>query len=209
MDKPSTQAISNALTALNPGPPILAPSSPATNFIAYPLFTPPPKPSPPSWLSLPSALANGLILQDTARLNQIKTHNPLPHPVFVGAADLLIGQTQWRSVQYPTLLLPEHPRLLAVTCLEKNAPALAGVRLTQANFCPWALRSMQFRLLVRYGHVPQHVLWEQLHDYAAMYALDLRQLCAQYTKNGSTTAPIFPDRRIKRVYSARSVKTSL
>ena len=90
----------------------------------YPLFPSQLSPDPPEILTLTEALQRGMELQDTGVISRVHVDNPLPTAVLAGESELLMGQTQQRSIQFSCLLPAQKKSSLPVNCVEEGQPTV-------------------------------------------------------------------------------------
>ena len=148
------------------GPPLYDPTANLPNMVVYPLL-----PAdglgaePPQMITLSQGLRRGVRLSDTGVISQVHVDNPLPTAVLVGESEILVGQTQLRSVQFSCLVPPGRRASLPVNCVEAGQPTVYQAQFTDAEPCPWYLRAFKLEQLARHGETHQHRIWDRIREY--------------------------------------------
>jgi hypothetical protein len=149
------------------GPPIYERRGKLDNMVVYPLFPSSLSPDPPDMITLSEALNKGLRLNDTGVVSRIHVDNPLPTAILVGDSELLMGETQLRSVQFSCLIPAQKKASLPVSCVEEGRATHSQVSFTSTDSCPWPVRSFKMEQLARSGEPPQYWVWDQVKTYLA------------------------------------------
>ncbi len=157
--------ISTYFDTLCIGPPSYTKKGTLSNVVAYPLF--------PSFLAknsskiitLGEAMTNGLEIVDTGIINRIQVHNHNIASVLAKESEILLGETQERSIQYSCILPPFKKTSLTVSCVEEGRPAIPNQKFTDHGACPWPIRSFKNEQLARTGEPPQFWVWERIRKY--------------------------------------------
>lgn len=147
------------------GPPQYERRGKLDNMIVYSLFPSSLSPDPTDIITLSEALNRGLTLQDTGVISRIHIDNPLPAAVLAGESELLMGETQQRSVQFSCLIPPQRKASLPVNCVEEGRPTIAQTTFTGADACPWPVRSFKIEQLAHSGEPQQYWVWDQVKTY--------------------------------------------
>ena len=147
------------------GPPQYERHGKLDTMAVYPLFPSQLSPDPPEILTLSEALRRGMQLQDTGVINRVHVGNPLPSAVLVGESDLLMGETQQRSIQFSCLLPSQKKSSLRVNCVEEGQPTVPKASFTEADACPWSMRTYKIEQLAHSGEPQQYWVWEQIKTY--------------------------------------------
>lgn len=148
------------------GPPLFDATGGLANMVVYPLFPASPlTPEPPDVITLSQGLRHGVRLSDTGVVSQVHIDNPLPTSVLVGESEILVGPTQLRSVQFSCLVPPGRRASVPVNCVEAGQPTVYQAHFTDAEACPWYVRSFKIEQLARHGESHQHQLWERIREY--------------------------------------------
>ena len=130
------------------GPPVFDGYGDLPNVVIYPLFPTSLASDPPELITLAEGLRRGLRLSNTGIVNKVHVDNPLPTAVLAGESELLMGQTQQRSMQFSCLVPPFRRASLPVTCVEEGKPTDSQAEFELADGCPWSLRSFKMEQIV-------------------------------------------------------------
>ena len=149
------------------GPPQYERHGKLDTMAIYPLFPTQLSPDPPEILTLSEALRRGMQLQDTGIINRVHVENPLPSSVLAGESELLMGETQQRSVQFSCLLPSQKKSSLRVNCVEEGQPTVPQASFIGADACPWSVRTYKIEQLAHSGEPQQYWVWEQIKTYLA------------------------------------------
>ena len=157
--------ISTYFDTLCIGPPSYTKNGTLNNVVAYPLF--------PSFLAkkssriitLGEALANGLEIVDTGIINRIQAYNHNNASVLAKESEILLGETQERSIQFSCILPPFKKTSIAVSCVEEGRPAIPNQKFTDHGACPWTIRSFKNEQLARNGEPTQFWVWERIRKF--------------------------------------------
>ena len=179
------------------GPPVLDRHGDLPNVVIYPLFPSRLDEKPPELITLSEGMRRGLRLSDTGLVNKIHVENPLPATVLAGESELLMGNTQLRSMQFSCLLPPFRRASLPVNCVEEGQPAEAQVEFDGSDSVPWGLRSFKIEQMSHHGEPVQFVVWDRVKDYLAMASThsDTHDIHAVYDRYGddlSSYSRLFP-----------------
>ncbi len=179
------------------GPPIFDRHGDLPNVVVYPLFPSRLDEKPPELITLSEGMRRGLRLSDTGLVSKIHVENPLPAAVLVGESELLMGDTQLRSMQFSCLIPPFRRASLPVNCVEEGQPAEAQVEFNGTDSVPWGLRSFKIEQISHHGEPVQFVVWDRVKDYLAMASThsDTHDIHAVYDRYGddlATYSRIFP-----------------
>lgn len=147
------------------GPPLYERHGKLDTMAVYPLFPSQLSPDPPEILTLTEALQRGMELQDTGVISRVHVDNPLPTAVLAGESELLMGQTQQRSIQFSCLLPAQKKSSLPVNCVEEGQPTVPQAAFTGADACPWPVRTFKIEQLAQSGEPQQYWVWEQVKTY--------------------------------------------
>ena len=167
------------------GPPQYERHGELDTIAVYPLFPAQLSPDPPEILTLSEALRRGMQLQDTGVINRVHVVNPLPSAVLAGESELLMGETQQRSIQFSCLLPSQKKSSLRVNCVEEGQPTVPQASFTGADACPWSLRTYKIEQLAHSGEPQQYWVWEQIKNYLteANSNSSTRKIGAVFEKN--------------------------
>ena len=147
------------------GPPQYERHGKLDTMAVYPLFPSQLSPDPPEILTLSEALRRGMQLQDTGIVNRVHVGNPLPTAVLAGESELLMGETQQRSIQFSCLLPSQKKSSLRVNCVEEGQPTVPQAFFTASDACPWSVRTYKIEQLAHSGDAQQYWVWEQVKTY--------------------------------------------
>ncbi len=167
-----SKSLGTHLDQLIVGPPQYERRGKLDNMIVYSLFPSSLSPDPTDIITLSEALSRGLTLQDTGVISRIHIDNPLPAAVLAGESELLMGETQQRSVQYSCLIPPQRKASLPVNCVEEGQPTIAYTTFTGADACPWPVRSFKIEQLAHSGEPQQYWVWDQVKTYLTEAGVD-------------------------------------
>ena len=165
MNSVFSDKISTYFDTLCIGPPSYTKNRTLNNVVAYPLL--------PSFLAknsskiitLGEAIANGLEIVDTGIINRIQVHNHSNAYVLAKESEILLGETQERSIQFSCILPPFKKTSIAVSCVEEGRPAIPNKIFTDHGECPWPIRSFKNEQLARNGEPIQFWVWERIRKY--------------------------------------------
>ncbi len=162
-----SKSLASHLDQLILGPPIYERRGKLDNMVVYPLFPSSLTPDPPDMITLSEALDKGLRLSDTGVVSRIHVDNPLPTAILVGESEILMGETQQRSVQFSCLIPAQKKSSLPVSCVEEGRATHSQVNFTATDSCPWPVRSFKMEQLARSGEPSQYWVWDQVKTYLA------------------------------------------
>ncbi len=168
-------------------------------MVVYPIYPTQLGPDPPDMVTLTQGLRKGVRLNDTGMVSQVHVKNPLDTTVLVGESDVLIGPTQLRSVQFSCLVPPHRRASLPVSCVEAGQPTVYQAEFTDADACPWYVRSFKTEQLAKHGEPHQHRLWDNIRSYlngagAVSKTHDVRAVFGQYGADVNGLSDVFPPR---------------
>lgn len=147
------------------GPPLFDPAGLHPCMVVYPLFPSHLGPDPPTTITLVEGLNRGVRLRDTGQVDRVHVENPLAASILVGESEVLIGATQARALQISCLIPPGQRASLPVNCIEERRFTEYQAEFTQADICPWKLRTFKMEQLARHGQTHQHRIWEHIESY--------------------------------------------
>ena len=162
-----SKSLASHLDQLVLGPPMYERRGKLDNMIVYPLFPSSLPPDPPDMITLSEALDRGLRLNDTGVVSRIHVDNPLPTAILAGESEILMGETQQRSVQFSCLIPAQKKASLPVSCVEEGRATRSQVNFTATDACPWPVRSFKMEQLARSGEPSQYWVWDQVKTYLA------------------------------------------
>ncbi len=162
-----SKSLASYLNQLVIAPPIYERRGKLENMVVYPLFPSSLTPDPPDMITLSEALNRGMQLNDSGVVSRVHVDNPLPTAILVGESELLMGQTQLRSVQFSCLLPAQKRSALPVNCVEEGRATEHHAEFTAADACPWPVRAFKIEQLARFGEPPQYWVWDQVKTYLA------------------------------------------
>jgi hypothetical protein len=134
-------------------------------MVVYPLFPSHLSPDPTSTITLAEGLSRGVRLRDTGQVDRVHVDNPLDASILVGESEVLIGGTQTRALQISCLVPPGQRASLPVNCIEERRLTEYQAEFTEADICPWQLRSFKLEQLARHGETHQHRIWDRIESY--------------------------------------------
>jgi hypothetical protein len=182
------------------GPPLYDPTANLPNMVVYPVFpTSPLATEPPHVITLSQGLRRGVRLSDTGVVSQVHVDNPLPTTILVGESEILVGPTQLRSVQFSCLVPAGRRASLPVNCVEAGQPTVFQAEFTEAEACPWYLRSFKMEQLARHGDSHQHRIWDRIKEYlqrtrTVSSTQDVSAIFDQFDDDLASLRQIFPVR---------------
>ncbi|MEE3234764.1 MAG: DUF6569 family protein [Candidatus Latescibacterota bacterium] len=153
------------LNNLSIGPPSYDKSGKLNNMVAYPLFPSFLSKTPPKIITLGEAINNGLDLVDTGIIGRVQARNDHKAPILAIESDILLGNTQERSIQFSCILPPRDKTSIAVSCVEEGRPTIQDENFTDHGACPWPIRSFKNEQLARNGEPIQFWVWERIRKY--------------------------------------------
>ncbi len=160
-----SKSLATHLEQLVIGPPQYERRGKLDNMAVYPLFPSHLSSDPPDMITLTEALQRGMKLQDTGVISRVHVENPLPTAILAGESEILMGETQQRSVQFSCLLPPQRKASLPVNCVEEGQPTIAYTSFTAADACPWPVRTFKIEQLAHSGEPQQYWVWDQVKTY--------------------------------------------
>ena len=181
------------------GPPVFDTAGELQNMVVYPIYPTELGPDPPDMVTLTQGLRKGVRLSDTGMVSQVHVRNPLDTTVLVGESDVLIGPTQLRSVQFSCLVPPHRRASLPVSCVEAGQPTVYQAEFTDADACPWYVRSFKTEQLAKHGEPHQHRLWDNIKTYlngagAVSKTHDVRAVFSHFGADVNGLSDVFPPR---------------
>ena len=147
------------------GPPLFDPAGQLPCMVVYPLFPNHLGPDPPTTITLAEGLSRGVRLRDTGQVDRVHVDNPLNASILVGESEVLVGETQTRALQISCLIPPGQRASLPVNCIEERRLTAYQAEFTQADICPWNLRSFKLEQLARHGETHQHRIWDRIETF--------------------------------------------
>lgn len=174
-----TKHLEHCLEGVVVGPPLFDPAGREPCMVVYPLFPNHLGPDPITTITLAEGLSRGVRLRDTGQVDRVHVDNPLDASILVGESEVLIGETQTRALQVSCLIPPGQRVSIPVNCIEERRLTNYQAEFTQADICPWRLRSFKLEQLARHGETHQHRIWDRIESYlqhaeAASPTADLR-----------------------------------
>ena len=165
MSRSLSKFLSKHFEQLVIGPPQYERHGKLDTMAVYPLFPSQLSPDPPEILTLSEALRRGMQLKDTGVINRIHVENPLPTAVLAAESELLMGETQQRSIQFSCLLPSQKKSSLRVNCVEEGQPTVPQASFSGSDACPWSVRTYKIEQLAHSGDAQQYWVWEQIKTY--------------------------------------------
>ncbi len=160
-----TKHLEQCLEGVVIGPPLFDPAGRHPCMVVYPLFPKHLGPDPTTTITLTEGLSRGVRLRDTGQVDRVHMENPLAASILVGESEVLIGETQTRALQVSCLISPGQRVSLPVNCIEERRLTEYQAEFTQADICPWKLRSFKLEQLSRHGETHQHRIWDRIESY--------------------------------------------
>ena len=150
------------------GPPTFDRQGYLPHVVVYPIFPTVLHPDPPDMITLSEALDRGVKLNDTGLVGRVHIDNPLPTTILAGESEILMGETQMRSMQYSCLVPPGKRASLPVNCVQEGRPTEYQAEFVDTDACPWSLRSYKMEQLARRGETEQPAIWDRVEEYLYM-----------------------------------------
>lgn len=160
-----TKHLEQCLEGVVVGPPLFDPAGLLPCMVVYPLFPNHLGPDPTTTITLTEGLSRGVRLRDTGQVDRVHVDNPLEASILVGESEVLIGGTQTRALQISCLIPPGQRVSLPVNCIEERRLTEYQAEFTQADICPWKLRTFKLEQLARHGETHQHRIWDRIESY--------------------------------------------
>ena len=181
------------------GPPTFDPKGHLPNVVVYPIFPATLHPDPPDMITLSDALDRGVKLNDTGLVGRVHIDNPLPTTILAGESEILMGQTQMRSMQYSCLVPGGRRASLPVNCVEEGRPTEYQAEFVDTDACPWSLRSFKMEQLAQRGETEQTAIWDQVEDFlhtanTSSKTKDLHAVFNRFSGEIGSIGDIFPRR---------------
>ncbi|MCC7264330.1 MAG: hypothetical protein IT369_17605 [Candidatus Latescibacteria bacterium] len=160
-----TKQLERCLEGVVLGPPLFDPAGLLPCMVVYPLFPSQLGADPPTTITLAEGLSRGVRLRDTGQVDRVHVDNPLKASILVGESEVLIGETQTRALQISCLIPPGQRASIPVNCVEERRLTAYQAEFTQADICPWNLRSFKLEQLARHGETHQHRIWDRIETF--------------------------------------------
>ncbi|MBM3279792.1 MAG: hypothetical protein FJY95_17185 [Candidatus Handelsmanbacteria bacterium] len=160
-----TKQLERCLNGVVVGPPLFDHSGLLPCMVVYPLFPNQLGPAPPTTITLTEGLSRGVRLRDTGQVDRVHVENPLDASILLGESEVLVGKTQTRALQISCLIPPGQRASIPVNCIEERRLTEYHAEFTQADICPWNLRSFKLEQLARHGETHQHRIWDRIETF--------------------------------------------
>ncbi len=160
-----TKFLERCLEGVVLGPPLFDQAGLLPCMVVYPLFPSHLGPDPPTTITLAEGLRRGVRLRDSGQVDRVHVDNPLDASILVGESEVLIGETQTRALQISCLIPPGQRSSIPVNCIEERRLTAYQAEFTQADICPWNLRSFKLEQLARHGETHQHRIWDRIEGF--------------------------------------------